>query len=86
MSTGHVLLNFGQTVRLPIHCRSELAREHRKNTAGCQAASVIVDDPRERARADRASGYRRGQDWFAANCEGATPSSRRNMSLKLLGE
>jgi hypothetical protein len=36
-----------------------------------------------------ATGFRYGwgsSRWLAENCEGATPSSRRNMSLKLLGE
>jgi hypothetical protein len=30
--------------------------------------------------------FRYGWGWLAEYCEGATPSARRNMSLKLLGE
>ena len=35
------------------HCRSELAREERKNTAFNQTTRVIVDDFREQARSYR---------------------------------
>ena len=36
-------------------CRSELAREKPENAAECQAASVIVDNHRERARSYKGS-------------------------------
>ncbi len=38
-----------------IPCRSELARDGRPGTAGIQAARVIVNDHRERARSYRRS-------------------------------
>ncbi|MNF92895.1 hypothetical protein D3C84_755530 [compost metagenome] len=34
-------------------CRSELARDEPESAVGCQAARVIVDDPREHARSYR---------------------------------
>ncbi|PMV80766.1 hypothetical protein C1X35_30875 [Pseudomonas sp. FW306-1C-G01A] len=61
--------------------------------AECQSTSVLPDTPLSRAGSRlqgfrSATGVRHGWTgcWLAANCEGATPSSRRNMSLKLLGE
>src|SRR3546814_2073209 len=40
------------------HCRSELAREKPEGAAGCQVASVIVDDLREQARSYRGQHFR----------------------------
>ena len=74
---GQGLLNFGQFPRsLPSPVEAGLLAK----AAGQSLYASQTNRFREQARSHR------GCVQVIVNCEGATPSSRRNMSLKLLGE